>query len=561
MVRATERELIRLYRKPEAPAGHTVAMDASFTSMAARLLKELGKRFTGLFTEKAGGLAGYLAKGIQVSSAAQLGDSLKQVSGGVTLKTDVVSGKVADVTKAAIKQNVALIKSIPTKYFERIEGEVMRSIQTGRGMADLQPAIENIGAVTKKRAGLIARDQTSKATTAINKARMLGLGVRKFEWVHTMGEKFPRELHRDVLNGNIYEFDNPPVIDERTGERGLPGQLINCFTGSTEVSLTNGCSHVWRYWHSGQIVRIGIMGNTIFEGTLNHPVLTGRGWLPAHEVQEGDYLASSLADDQSVIDGHDAENAVTFRDLYVALVGAGETVSSVGSEFNFHGDIPEHDVDSVAVEQNLSLRLKTGGRHEVEKLLLANTDRRVLDTSAGFVPEVFHPLGASIAGQSDALLRCEQGHADKRSLVAVSGHDPVLLENVVDDLPGAIINARDFENTDVPRVELQDGGRLSAGGSGGFLRREDVARLIAADGVGQVVGATLMGLAEVLERHPFVKGFHCVQNKDMIEFSGHVYTMETDEGWYPLAVTQTVSKNCRCRMVPVISFEAVETSP
>jgi len=228
MVRDTEREVTRLYKHEKAPVGHAVAMDASFTSAASRLFRELGKKFTGLFTGSAGGLAAYLAKGIQISSAAQLGESLKQVSGGVTLKTDVVSGKVADITKAAVKQNVALIKSIPTKYFEQIEGEVMRSIQTGRGMADLQPAIEKIGAVTKKRAGLIARDQTSKATTAINKARMTGLGVRKFEWVHTMGEKFPRELHRDVLNGNIYEFDNPPVIDERTGERGLPGQLINC---------------------------------------------------------------------------------------------------------------------------------------------------------------------------------------------------------------------------------------------------------------------------------------------------------------------------------------------
>lgn len=231
MVDATEKALHRLYRADEAPV--SVAMDASFTSMASRLLRELGKRFTGLFTDRAGGLADYLAKGVQVSSAKQLGDSLKQVSGGVTLKTDVVSGAVADVTKAAVKQNVALIKSIPAKYFEQIEGAVMRSIQTGRGMADLQPEIQKIGNVTKDRAALIARDQTSKATTAINKARMNGLGIRKFEWLHSAGEKHPRELHitdfsAGGLNHGIFEINNPPIIDERTGERGLPGQLINC---------------------------------------------------------------------------------------------------------------------------------------------------------------------------------------------------------------------------------------------------------------------------------------------------------------------------------------------
>lgn len=227
MVAVTKREIEAVYRTPEAHAAG-VAMDASFASMVARLVKKLQKQFTALFTDRAGGLAKAMAEGVSAQTGAQLGKSLKEVSGGVTLKTDVISGAVADVVTASIKQNVALIKSIPATYFEKIEGEVMRSIQTGRGMADLQPAIENLGVVTKKRAALIARDQTSKATTAINRARMQGLGIKKFKWLHSAGGKEPRPLHLNVLNGNVYSLDNPPVIDDRTGERGLPGQLINC---------------------------------------------------------------------------------------------------------------------------------------------------------------------------------------------------------------------------------------------------------------------------------------------------------------------------------------------
>lgn len=225
MQRVTVRELDKLYRSPEAP---TVAMDASFSSMAARLVRELTKRFTALFVDRAGGLAKAWAEGISRQSAVGLGQSLKDVSGGVTLKTDVISGAVADVVKASIKQNVALIKSIPREYFLEIEGEVMRSIQTGRGMADLQPFLEKRYGITKRRAALIARDQTSKATAAINRARMTGLGVKKFKWLHSMGGKEPRPLHKNVLNGKVFSFDDPPVIDERTGERGLPGVLINC---------------------------------------------------------------------------------------------------------------------------------------------------------------------------------------------------------------------------------------------------------------------------------------------------------------------------------------------
>jgi len=224
---ATRRELERLYRTPEGRAA-TVAMDASFSSMAAKLVRELTRRFTALFVDRAGGLAKAWAEGISRQSAVGLGQSLKDVSGGVTLKTDVVSGVVADVVRASIKQNVALIKSIPAKFFLEIEGEVMRSIQTGRGMADLQPFLEQRYGISKRRAALIARDQTSKATTAINRTRMQGLGVKKFKWLHSMGGKEPRPLHKNTLNGKVFSMDDPPVIDERTGERGFPGQLINC---------------------------------------------------------------------------------------------------------------------------------------------------------------------------------------------------------------------------------------------------------------------------------------------------------------------------------------------
>lgn len=227
MTRQTRREIERLFKSSVArAAGFTT--DASFASAAARLVKELHKRFNILFSKAAGGLAEALAKGISRQSAVGLEQSLKHVSGGVTLKTDVLGGAVGDVVKASIKQNVALIKSIPQKYFLDIEGAVMRSIQSGRGMADLQPHLEKTYGVTKRRAALIARDQTSKATTAINRARMQGLGVKKFKWLHSLGGKEPRPLHRDVLNGNVYSFDDLPVIDEKTGERGLPGQLINC---------------------------------------------------------------------------------------------------------------------------------------------------------------------------------------------------------------------------------------------------------------------------------------------------------------------------------------------
>ena len=30
------------------------------------------------------------------------------------------------------------------------------------------------------------------------------------------------------MNGYVFPIDFPPIIDRKTGERGYPGQLINC---------------------------------------------------------------------------------------------------------------------------------------------------------------------------------------------------------------------------------------------------------------------------------------------------------------------------------------------
>jgi len=227
MTRIVARAVVRAFEEPAAVRAD-VALDApSFTVLVARILARMSERFDLLFTRRAGGLAETLTKGVSASSAVQLGASLKEVSGGLTLKTDVISGRVAEVLQASTKQNVALIKSIPQEYFKDIEGAVMRSIQEGNGAQDLRSTIEKIGHSTKKRANLIAVDQTRKATTAVNRARMQGLGIRKFEWLHSAGGKEPRPLHV-AYNGRVFDLDNPPVIDERTGERGLPGQLINC---------------------------------------------------------------------------------------------------------------------------------------------------------------------------------------------------------------------------------------------------------------------------------------------------------------------------------------------
>lgn len=146
----------------------------------------------------------------------------------IAIKTPVMPAAMKPMIEAATINNVGLIKNIAVGFKQDMTEAVMRSIQPGgKGMADVYEAAMKTQEVCSKRAKLIARDQVHKINATYDVERMKSAGVKKFKWRHSGGGKEPRPLHVGY-DGEVFEYDNPPIIDDRTGERGLPGQAINC---------------------------------------------------------------------------------------------------------------------------------------------------------------------------------------------------------------------------------------------------------------------------------------------------------------------------------------------
>ena len=151
-------------------------------------------------------------------------------SGALTISPDFLkSGVMEEQFKALTVHNVGLFKTIAAEHFSKVEAAVMDSITTGQGIKDLIPFFDGYSNGTKNYARLRAMDQTRKAFTSINMARMRRLGIKKFEWLHSHGSNDPRKLH-EQMSGNIYEIDNPPYIWTVYNQRiyGYPGEAINC---------------------------------------------------------------------------------------------------------------------------------------------------------------------------------------------------------------------------------------------------------------------------------------------------------------------------------------------
>lgn len=231
LIKAMRKEYAREVRNlftTHADEESALAMDASLASQARMLFNFLGKKWAQRFASRAVGMTERMIDGASMASKRDLGESLKKISGGITIPVPDMPGSLKEQITAATAENVGLIKSIQQQYHERISQLVLRSAATGgQGSAEIFEGIKHYDGLTEKRARLIAVDQTRKITTVMNVERAKSAGMKKWEWLHSGGGADPRKLH-ERLDGQVFGYDNPPIIDERTGERGFPGQLINC---------------------------------------------------------------------------------------------------------------------------------------------------------------------------------------------------------------------------------------------------------------------------------------------------------------------------------------------
>lgn len=225
MVDDVEKQLKKLFKTEEATEYFTT--DASLSSQARILTNALIDKYNEMFARISKPLAEQAVNEAEVASSASLHSSLQALSGGLSLKTSSISPDVLEVMNASVVANVALIKSISHQYLNGVQQAVMRSITTGNGLQELIPYLQKHRGITYRRARMIAYDQTRKAFNGISRGKMDRLGIKKYEWLHSGGSNEPRKLHIK-LSGHIFSLDDPPVIDEDTGERGIPGQLVNC---------------------------------------------------------------------------------------------------------------------------------------------------------------------------------------------------------------------------------------------------------------------------------------------------------------------------------------------
>ncbi|EBQ4228005.1 phage head morphogenesis protein [Salmonella enterica subsp. enterica serovar Nigeria] len=226
MTTETQAAVIGLFQPQEAQ--QQFSQDASISGQASSILSRLSSKFMQTFKSRAKRITEKMVTGAASTSRSNLTKSIEQMTGDITLSTDIFTGALSQTLEQATEKAANLIVTIPEKYLDTVKEAVSASISSGNGLADLVPFFEKQDGITERHARNMALDQTRKAYNTINERRMKSAGITKFEWLHSAGGHHPRPYHLHNLNGNVYDLNDPPVIDPKTGERGLPGQLPNC---------------------------------------------------------------------------------------------------------------------------------------------------------------------------------------------------------------------------------------------------------------------------------------------------------------------------------------------
>lgn len=141
---------------------------------------------------------------------------------GVDLSSVISEDDLGDYLDAAALRNSSLIRGMADDLLKRVAQETTTALIGGESAAQLQKRLKRQLEIADSRARLIARDQTSKLTSDLNRRRHEEAGVDSYVWRTSQDERVrPRHAR---LEGTKYRYGEPTGAEE-----GLPpGQPIQC---------------------------------------------------------------------------------------------------------------------------------------------------------------------------------------------------------------------------------------------------------------------------------------------------------------------------------------------
>lgn len=146
---------------------------------------------------------------------------------GIDLLDDYYTGELyRELMKRWVDDNVDLIKSVPKDSLSKMKEIVTQGYMNGETTTSIVKKMQKAYGIDRRHAQLLARDQVAKLNGEITKQQQVDAGVQEYIW-STSGDSRVREGHAR-LNGKRFRWDDPPIVDPKTGRRAHPGEDYQC---------------------------------------------------------------------------------------------------------------------------------------------------------------------------------------------------------------------------------------------------------------------------------------------------------------------------------------------
>ena len=291
------------------------------------------------------------------------------------------------------------------------------------------------------------------------------------------------------------------MFDTPFGPVDMPPLHPQCFPGDTLVAASSRIMGYSCRWFDGNLAVVRAASGNELSCTVNHPILTRRGWVAAGALKKGDDLIGGAFAEGFGFANTDSKDAPTaIHEIAETLRRSGKMASApvpVAPE-DFHGDGEGSKVAIIGSDRLLRDRLHAACAKHRRQFALALADIRQrsfhMNGMFEFPPKAFALAANGVVGGTDLPRALDDAHAAPFQHL---GFDRPTDRHAAFDQVACNRNAADAM----------------------------LARKLVQGDAGQIAFDEIVAV----RRKPF---------------RGHVYNLETSKGWY--VANGAIVHNCRC---------------
>ena len=456
------------------------------------------------------------------------------------------------------------VKNWKAKEITTMRRDVLDMVQSGARTETIKKYFQTRWGIAERKAEFLARNESGIASSVLKATHYQDMGCTHFKWLRSTSKE-KRELHLEyaketnnkygIGGTNIFAFDNPPIIDERTGQRGLPQETYNCLPADARIISPFNNLRFYRRVYEGKLTSIVTSSKTVLKCTPNHPILTDKGWVGTGSLKIGDKIVK-VKDDFILSFGKYPQNTIpTIGELFDFFSIAFNSKRVACTAGDFHGDISiDQQVDVINIENGLFFDTETVVDEQIIEFIFTETEKMISRLSISCDSRFFKSLPfsrfipnryISILDQLLSFFKSKSGIMDSTCFNWCSQIYIQACKSFGYGLPSNSILLGEFFQAGARQIEF--GYRFCWELYTLLCNRWFDLKSIVADSPCQIMTFTAFELGNFSQAKPLGVEFDTVLDKSESIFSSHIYNLENLNNWY--LYHNYIIKNCSCNLV------------